>query len=239
MNIISVLLRPALLLASVSVLPAYAAPITITGYAAAGPTTTVRLTNASPARSVYAHAGGFLTTEGTSNPFVSWCVDIFQNALIGQTVNDYTRVDSATFFALQPSKADMLGRLATLAHDDALTSSVKAGAFQLAIWEIVNETGSTLDVFSGNFWTSRASDGSQAQAQDWLSRLPVESRYTFDVLASPTRQDVAVFERLPMSLQAANGVPEPGTFALGLLGMGVLAAVRRRAAGRDLSSACA
>jgi hypothetical protein len=82
-----------------------------------------------------------------------------------------------------------------------------------------------LDLGSGNFGASRASDGSIALAQEWLSSLPTLSRYSFDVLASPTHQDLAVFRALPSPLRSAqaNGVPEPGTLALSALAFGGLA----------------
>lgn len=59
-----------------------------------------------------------------------------------------------------------------------VVDGIASGAFQLAAWEIVNETaGTAYNLDSGNFWVNSVSDGSLAMAKTWLTNLPATSTY--------------------------------------------------------------
>jgi PEP-CTERM motif len=193
-------------------IPAAATVITVTGFDQPNPTT-VHIASANPATAEYVYAGGFSTTDGV-NRFVSWCVDILQDTYLGQSVNDYTLVDAASVSQIGAARADALARLAT-AHLGQVNNGTSAGAFQLAVWEIVYETaGAALNINSGNFSAFGASDASLALAQSWLGSLASTSTYNVGVWVSPTHQDLAVF----------TTVPEPaslGLLAVGLIGLGL------------------
>ncbi|MEO7387785.1 MAG: PEP-CTERM sorting domain-containing protein [Gammaproteobacteria bacterium] len=196
---------------------ASAVPVIVSGFEYPSSPTTAHIQNSSPGVSANVYAGGFLTDAGGSS-FTSWCVDIFQHTYFGQAVNDYTLTDGAT--ALGASRADALGRLATQALP-LVTNAAASGAFQLAIWEIVNETaGNPYNLSAGNFQASSVSSGALALAQSWLSNLGGLNQYVLGVWQSGTRQDLAVFNRVT--------VPEAGS--LTMLGLGLLAAgiARRR-----------
>jgi hypothetical protein len=198
---------------------AVALPLVVTGFEYPSGPTTARVQNGSPAVNANVYAGGFLTDAG-GNSFTSWCVDIFQHTYFGQTVNDYTLTDGAT--ALGAARSDALGRLATQALA-SVSNAASSGAFQLAMWEIVNESsGNPYDLAAGNFRASSVSNGSLAVAQGWLSNLGSVNQYAVSVWRSGSRQDLAMFDRVT--------VPEAGS--LTMLGLGLAAAglARRRTA---------
>jgi hypothetical protein len=159
-----------------------------------------------------------------SKTLLAWCVDISQATIFGQIVTDYSIGSAATF---GQSKIDALNLLATEALSK-VTDSKTSGAFQLAAWEIVNETSSFYSLTNGNFKVDNISNSQNTLAQDWLTHLPTVSTYSVTLYSSPTMQDLAVFAKLP-GLSPAS-VPEPATTALLGLGLFGFAASRRRQA---------
>jgi PEP-CTERM motif len=187
-------------------------------------------------------AGGFRTLNATTNEptFESWCVDIFHNFSFGNpgsTVN--VKVAASSIFGT--NKAEDLGRLFTRHHtviDGHNSTNSDSAAFQLAVWEIVNETTySTYSLSSGAF---KASGTGAGTAQAWLLDLNsnhAASMYrtdiwsvtnnTFQANGRPTwgAQDVAVFAP----------IPEPDTYAMMLAGLGLIGFIaRRRTAGEQV-----
>lgn len=196
---------------------AMATPLIVSGFEYPNHPTTAHIRNTTPGVNVNTYAGGFLTDAG-GNSFTSWCVDIFQHTYFGQTVNNYSLTGGAS--ALGAARSDALGRLATQAYG-SVTNAASSGAFQLAIWEIVNEnSGNPYNLSAGNFRAQSVSNGSLTLAQSWLNNLGTVNHYAVSVWQSRTRQDLAVFERV--------SVPEAGS--LTMLGIGLLAAgvARRR-----------
>lgn len=194
-------------------IPAMATVITVTGFSQPNPTT-VHIVSGAPATAEYVYAAGFNTTTGAGN-FVSWCVDILQDTYLNNpSLNDYTLVSAASVSQIGAVRADALARLATL-YLGQVQNGASAGAFQLAVWEIVYEnTGTAYNIASGNFSAYGANNSSIALAQTWLGNLAAVSTYNVNVWSSPTRQDLAVF----------TSVPEPGTLgllAIGLIGLGI------------------
>jgi hypothetical protein len=196
---------------------AVATPLIVSGFEYPNSPTTAHIRNTTPGANANVYAGGFLTDAG-GNSFTSWCVDIFQRTNFGQTVNDYSLTDGAS--ALGAARSDALGRLATHAYA-SVTDAANSGAFQLAIWEIVNETsGNPYNLGAGNFRASDVSNGSRALAQSWLNNLGSLNRYAVNVWRSRTRQDLAVFERV--------SVPEAGSLVMLSLGLLAAGVARRR-----------
>ncbi|HTY99264.1 MAG TPA: PEP-CTERM sorting domain-containing protein, partial [Rhodocyclaceae bacterium] len=173
-------------------------------------------------------AGGFTTVDSTSGAtFESWCVDVFHDFYFNSSTSkgDAVLTTSTTMFGA--TKARDLGRLATEAFplvSGHSSSNVNSTAFQLAVWEIVNENVGSYNLSSGNFQAS-AGGGATAVAQGWLNALPSVSKYSANIWAMQGNgssgwgpQDVVVFAP----------VPEPETYAMMLAGLGLMGAVARR-----------
>jgi hypothetical protein len=183
-------------------------------------------TGLSTSVSEYGGSGGFsaadLTTGGPS--FEAWCVDIFSNFWFPSTSNNTLLSASSVFNA---TKADDLGRLYTAHHtliDGHGSTSNDSAAFQLAVWEIVNESGSSYDLSNGAF---TATGTGAADAQSWLSALgSTTSMYSANVWRVDSMvstdhghsQDVVVFAP----------VPEPETYAMLLAGLGLMSVTAYR-----------
>lgn len=119
----------------------------------------------------------------------------------------------------------------------AFNSATGSAALQLAIWEIVYDTdkynanGGHYYLSSGDFYSlGNTATGQEVvdQAQEWLNYLLSYSPSKYQVYGyvSSTKQDVIVF----------TPIPEPGTYALLVAGLGVLGFVRHRRKGSEVAA---
>ncbi len=164
-------------------------------------------------------AGQFVgTLDGAS--FNAYCAELDQSFNLGGTYS-YDVRDPYTHFT--PQKANALSRLFT-ATASFVTDADTSGAMQAAIWEILYETGATLDVSSGSFMTAPAPNDVGAIAafsaiNGILGNLgQYGANVQLDILYNATSQDFVI----------VHDVPEPGTWALMFAGLGVIGAVARR-----------
>lgn len=101
-------------------------------------------------------------------------------------------------------------------YAESKTSNVASAAFQLALWEIINEDSGALSLSGGSF-SSTTFGGAASLANSWLANLGQDSgEYEFYMFISPNSQN----------LLAVRAVPEPA--ALALLGAGLLGSVMLR-----------
>ncbi len=175
---------------------------------------------------------GVMTRDGVTSSFLTYCTDLAQG-FSWNTNYTYTEVATGTAHGFTTRQADLLGKLYTLAGRDVDTTDESA-AFQLAVWEIVTETGPSLNILSGSFQlTAGASAQQRTMTKDWLiavSDINAVSSFNATRLYSSTTQDFVAFTAVPRTPNGGNGgnVPEPADYGLvGIALLGLVAARRK------------
>lgn len=175
-------------------------------------------------------SGGFKTNDLTTNPgrtnsFQSWCVDIFHSFSFAISTVDVLKSAVSVFGT---TKANALGRLYGLAGSTIAsnsTSAANSSAFQMAVWEIVNEAGNFYNIGTGAF---KVSGTGSSIAQGWLNTVNATTGnggYTANIWSVTGQgpsgwgaQDVAVFAP----------IPEPEMYLMMMAGLGLMGFVARR-----------
>jgi len=179
--------------------------------------------------------GSVTTTTAKNASFMAWCIDIYDNMNSATyTLNTDQGYVPTAHVPLNTTRILALERLAS--NDLALVVNAKtSSAFQLAAWEIMAETSTTsYNLLSsassstrGNFYVSGDALGADLLAQSWLNTLgtatPTEELYVWRANNQGSTQDLAVFAP----------VPEPGTYAMMLAGLGLMGFIARRRKERD------
>ena len=192
---------------------AIAANVSFPGFAHGSESVTVKLVTL-PTGDVNktVNAGGFLTSLNGGPSFESYCVDVYQTIAFGPTYTDYTLPGTSHLFANSDAYAD-LGRL--YANVGTITDAMHEAAFQLAVWEIAYETGTSYDLASGSA-SFLGSAATLLQAKTWLDNLGLGVGQEIRVLTSTGHQDVII------------AVPEPETYALFMAGLAAVGFMARR-----------
>jgi hypothetical protein len=162
-------------------------------------------------------AGSFdIRDHFTADTFLAWCVEVTQ--LIADKAT-YTVTNSF----LDPQRDTFLSQLFTGFLGQTGTD-VGAAAFQLAIWEIVEETATSnpgdLSLTTGIFTAASSTAEVISTANSWLAALgQYDPSYRITYFVSPTSQDIITVAPVPLPA---------GILLLGA-GVGALVLVRRRA----------
>lgn len=163
-------------------------------------------------------AGLFRLTETTAGgqitKFVGVCLEPLENLRLPKLYDEST-----------PLSASVVGRLGALLNNALalVKDSKSAAAFQLAAWEIANESTGSLNLGKGAFKVSSAGSGTKALSQTWLDMI---SNGTWKpdthvmILQAPGTQDLLT--DLPAE------VPVPAAGFLLMVALGGLTALRRR-----------
>jgi len=102
---------------------------------------------------------------------------------------------------------------------DSLTSQAKSVGYQLALWEVVNDFGGTLDLSAGNFRASGFSTAAMQAANDYLfptGGLGMVSDYSGQIYYADGQ-----------NMLDHPTVPEPMSLMLGAMGLGSVVGLRR------------
>ncbi|THH37100.1 PEP-CTERM sorting domain-containing protein [Aliishimia ponticola] len=166
------------------------------------------------------NAGGFAMTSEPLGEFFAFCIEVTQALRNGAT---YESVSN-------PFTDAVLANIEGLFNSayDNVTDKVTSAAFQVAMWEIVEDTATGFDLSAGAFSAIDASTFSGSvidTAQGFLDGLATAPTGLFEVnyLLSPTSQDLVTAQRV--TPPAAVPVPASGLL---LLSAGVFLASRRR-----------
>ena len=153
------------------------------------------------------------STNGAVQDFLAFCLEPLETLTLPK--------DHTVGTTLGTSVLDRLGALMSNAFT-LVTGSQSAAAFQMAAWEIANESNGSLDLANGGFRITSAAQGTQSLAQSWLDLIGSgqwTSTGNVTILSASGTQDL-------LTNIAPVPVPAAGVMLLG--GLAGLGALRRR-----------
>jgi len=162
---------------------------------------------------------------GVADPFVAFCIEISQHVQNNSVFDVFAMDDHAG-----AGKAMQLAKLWGLAYAQT-TSADQAAGFQLAVWEIMHESGSDLDINAGAFYADGAA-AARGYAQGWLDDLATATEpenLGIFALTHETGQDMMI--AIETTGDQPEPVPSPAAGAGGLVllaGLGLARRLRRR-----------
>ncbi len=164
----------------------------------------------------YGPAGQFTALLNGAS-FVTYCVELPQLADFGVTYSNYSPVSGVAAFGAE--KAQDLAKLVSYVGMSPKYSTDSA-MMQAAIWEVVHETGSNYSFTSGDVLASGLDSATQdwLNAFDWNAMKNTTPTYDVGALSSVTNQDFLV----------TTPIPEPSTYALMALGVGLVGFAARK-----------
>jgi len=211
--------------------PAHAVSINMSDFSFAAPTT-VSMDGTDGSPSYDGPAGRFVGTgdvggsdllrfgvidAAASSSFVAWCAELTQTFSFG-VVYEYDQVSGTSYFGA--AKAANLSRLFTAAQGFVVDKFTSA-AMQAGIWEIIYEQGSSFSLTGGTFKGAAedaAGQGAFNVVNGFLMNLGgYAAAARIDVLQNGEHQDFLVAT-----------IPEPETWMLLGMGLGLVAVLRRR-----------
>jgi hypothetical protein len=185
---------------------------------------------------VWAGEYDFRNASGVLNGYLrGFCIDINQDIYWNQTVTfDVASLKDAPVPgpSMGPLRARLIRELWANDFNRIGTSNSNAAAFQLAVWEIINETKTNADGtlalgLNGGTFTATDSDGATiTTANTWLSQLDLHGSGTQDgsLIALTNSQ----YQDYVMSVPAPPGLVLGSAGAVSLLLAGVWQCLRRR-----------
>ena len=158
-----------------------------------------------------------LQATASSTSFVAWCAELTQTFSFG-TDYTYNLVSGASHFGAE--KSTDLSRLFTAAQGFVVDQFTSA-ALQAGIWEIIYEHDPSFSLTGGTFKGAPETPGGQPAFDTvngfLLNLASYRADATIQVLESPDHQDFVI-----------STIPEPETWMLFGIGLGVVGLLRRR-----------
>jgi hypothetical protein len=196
--------------------PAMADTVKLSNYVFT-PAQSLNVSVVAPAKTYNGGAGQFMGLLN-GNSFQTYCTDLYQTFNWNTTYN-YSVVDGVTAWGATRSLS--MDKLISAALASGVpTNAAQSAAVQAAIWEVLYETSGTYDLAAGNF-KATSSDGSTQSllnTVNWAGIAGTTVTHHVNQLYSATNQDFMVI----------TAVPEPGTYAMLLAGLGLMGSVARR-----------
>ena len=220
--------------------PLSAATLNVTyqgGSAFGSPNLSRYISISSPTYTGGVYAGPFrLAGSGGLGNFVAFCVDLTKVLANGQT---YTSASVSNFGNTVDTN---ISKLFSSAYS-GINSRIKGAAFQVALWEIISDTGRGYNLGAGAFSVQSAAYSAAVinQASQYLNGLAgaTVGAYTLSYLNSGTSQNIVTVANVPGSpvtppVRPGPPIsPVPVPAGLGLLGLALaslaMARMRRKA----------
>jgi len=155
-----------------------------------------------------------LDVENMVTAYKSFCMDV--------ALDPATSYSSHTAYAVSSAMEQMWGTY----YDGVVNDAPKAAAFQLALWEMVHETGA-YDLGAGNFYLEALNTNSPNNNGATLTGLIGQAETYLDSSLWTAQADLVLLDDGTHQPFIAE-IPEPATLVL--LGLGSLTLLRRRRA---------
>jgi hypothetical protein len=168
------------------------------------------------------------------NDFSTFCTDVYQSLSFGPTYK-YDPKTVAETKALwgpsttyNPNSYSLVSKLFTTAYS-SVNNSTTSAAFQYALWELLYEKGPTYSIGgTGNFQLTNTDQVAANQANTWLAAVTGPNASEGYIVQSLFNGDFNPLRTGAQDLVIATPVPEPQTYALALVSLGIVAGYARR-----------
>ncbi len=174
--------------------------------------------------------------KGTVNEqsFSTFCTDVYQSLWFG-TDYQYQRLTAPETQSLwgasttyNSNSYGLVSKLFTTAYT-SVNSSTTSAAFQYALWELLYEKSGTYTIGdNGNFSLTNTDGNASTKANEWLAAVTGASATEGYVIQSLFKGELNPSRVGVQDLVIATPVPEPQTYALALVSLGIVAGYARR-----------